>query len=95
MLIRRAIESKRAASPTLYEDDFDVSTDTIVLDPELERIAKAVNSQSFRNNKAGEGEKLSVKVKWQRHPLSTVEFEPVLSYKIPRVCAPAFNGFDK
>ncbi|EKM79265.1 hypothetical protein AGABI1DRAFT_128422 [Agaricus bisporus var. burnettii JB137-S8] len=83
-LIRRAVELKRASSPTVYEDDFDASTDTIVLDPELERIAEAVKAQSIRNLKTGEGEKLSVKVKWQKHPLSPAEPELVLSYKIPR-----------
>jgi hypothetical protein len=94
-LIRRAVGYKRAPSPALCEDDFDLSTDTIVLDPELERIAKAVNSQSLRNLKTGQGEKLIVKVKWQRHPLSTVEPEPVLSYTIPRVCTHPFNEFSK
>ncbi|KAF9450560.1 hypothetical protein P691DRAFT_810094 [Macrolepiota fuliginosa MF-IS2] len=86
-LVRQHVNVQRAPSPTNFED-FEDSTDTIVLDPELERIAKAVTSQSGGGQSipqtSGTSETLTISVKWQKHPLNPVEQERLWSYRISR-----------
>jgi len=66
-----------------YDDEFDDSTNTIVLDPELERIAEIVNSQpSIRNLSEDGNERVVFSVKWQKHPLNAADQEPTWSYRM-------------
>jgi hypothetical protein len=92
---RQALDAKqhRAPSPTAF-DDFDNSTDTIVLDPELERIAKAVNTQPTQNssipNLSGDNEeRIVIHVQWQSHPLDPLPKELEWSYRmrVVRMCS--------
>lgn len=68
-LVRQVLAVQpRATSPTLLPDD---STDTIVLDPELARIAEAVQKQRVDSDPVGGPESINIRVKWLSHPLST------------------------
>ncbi|KXN82859.1 hypothetical protein AN958_02133 [Leucoagaricus sp. SymC.cos] len=87
-IIRQAIDSNigRAPSPTAF-DDFDNSTDTVVLDPELQRIAKSVTSQTTHQQSVpslsgSTAEKVEVHVRWQKHPLNPGEHEPLFKYRM-------------
>ncbi|KAJ6621798.1 hypothetical protein B0H10DRAFT_2214857 [Mycena sp. CBHHK59/15] len=90
-IIRKALHGEasapaRAPSPTLYEAD--ESTDTIVLDPELARIANSVALKAHRPYSEPSDNELSdtvtITVKWQPHPLSEKGKIPDSAFKMNR-----------
>lgn len=80
---RQTFDEQHALLDPTYDDEFDDSTNTIVLDPELERIAEIVNSQPSIPNLSEE--RVVFSVKWQKHPLNAADREPTWSYRMPVV----------
>jgi hypothetical protein len=82
-------EPEREPSPTLY--DLDESTDTIILDPELARIANSVARKAPRAHPeaddAESDDKVVVKVKWRPHPENKDGKESETSFRLNRVNA--------
>ncbi|KAJ7288075.1 hypothetical protein C8J57DRAFT_1494396 [Mycena rebaudengoi] len=79
-------EPEREPSPTLY--DLDESTDTIILDPELARIANSVArkapSAHPEADDAESDDKVVVKVKWRPHPENKDGKESETSFRLNR-----------
>ncbi|KAL4080711.1 hypothetical protein J3A83DRAFT_4201889 [Scleroderma citrinum] len=84
-LVRQALAvPQRAPSPTFLADE---STDTIVLDPELAKIAEAVKKQvqhNIENEQAGGPQVVEVKVKWIPHPLNHSAQKHLWAFKMKR-----------
>ncbi len=63
----------RAASPSQWDDINDISTDTIILDPELDRLAKQ-SAASFRSSplprEGTSNDTVEITVVWKPHPLN-------------------------
>ncbi|KAF9221601.1 hypothetical protein BS17DRAFT_785030 [Gyrodon lividus] len=85
-LVRQALTFEpRAPSPTHFADD---STDTIVLDPELAKIAEAVRKQVQHSQidagQAGGPQVVTIKVSWRPHPLNSSAEKLVWVFKMQR-----------
>ncbi|TFY79612.1 hypothetical protein EWM64_g4405 [Hericium alpestre] len=81
--------------PTVVsESAADESTDTIVLDPELEMISRAAREQRARSsddmdggtahNRGGGPEDVTIKITWRPHPLNTAAQPEVWGFKLKR-----------
>ncbi|KAJ7767530.1 hypothetical protein DFH07DRAFT_808813 [Mycena maculata] len=73
-LVRKALKDPpRAPSPTHF-DEADESTDTIIFDPELQKIARSVAAQEHRAYsepaESDPNDTLEITIKWQPHPLN-------------------------
>ncbi|TFK40868.1 hypothetical protein BDQ12DRAFT_680194 [Crucibulum laeve] len=83
-VVRQALDTgPRAASPTYF--DIDDSTDTIILNPELERIAKSISSHPQLTTLEAQSENLDeviLTVKWQPHPLDEGGKEEMWMFKM-------------
>lgn len=63
--------------------------DNITLDPELAKIAneiRAAPAPSHMESEGGGPEVVTIKVKWQPHPLADAAKPTVCAYKMKRVC---------
>ncbi|KIK91591.1 hypothetical protein PAXRUDRAFT_13704 [Paxillus rubicundulus Ve08.2h10] len=85
-LVRQALAIEpRAPSPTHFADD---SIDTIVLDPELAKIAEAVRKQALNSQldmeQVGGPEIVTIKVRWRPHPLNSSAEKHVWVFKMQR-----------
>ncbi|KAJ7677423.1 hypothetical protein B0H17DRAFT_112446 [Mycena rosella] len=85
-VVRRALgQPSRSPSPVLYEAD--ESTDTIIFDPELEKIARAAQANRSHSESAAEFEStdtVEITVKWQPHPLNESGKEWKAAFKLNR-----------
>ncbi|KAH7927763.1 hypothetical protein BV22DRAFT_248311 [Leucogyrophana mollusca] len=86
-LVRQALDiGPRPVSPVQFADD---STDTIVLDPELAKIAETIRNQASQPKKsepeqAGGPEEVILKVRWRPHPLQEDTRKHVWAFKMRR-----------
>ncbi|KAI0322030.1 hypothetical protein OF83DRAFT_1096336 [Amylostereum chailletii] len=90
--VRQALETApRPASPTNYQAD--ESTDTIILDPELASIQRAIMleasrtgglSRSLTPDRGGGPENVVIKVNWRPHPLNTAAKPRIMGFKLKR-----------
>ncbi|KAH7914292.1 hypothetical protein BJ138DRAFT_1000474 [Hygrophoropsis aurantiaca] len=84
-LVRQALDiGPRPVSPTQFADD---STDTIVLAPELAKIAETIRNQAPKENVAeqvGGPEAVMIKVRWRPHPLKDGAEKQVWAFKMKR-----------
>lgn len=64
-------QKPRAPSPSAYDDVNDISNDSIMLDPELDLIAKQSRA-NYRGSSAAQedssNDTVEITVKWQPHP---------------------------
>ncbi|KAI0058271.1 hypothetical protein BV25DRAFT_1994402 [Artomyces pyxidatus] len=85
-LVRETLDARaRSPSPTTYLPDD--STDTIVLDPELLSIARAVKKQATYGGDSmdsGGPENVTIKVNWRPHPLDDEGRPQVWGFKMKR-----------
>ncbi|EIW80894.1 hypothetical protein CONPUDRAFT_72760 [Coniophora puteana RWD-64-598 SS2] len=84
-VVRQALQAGgRAPSPTFVGDD---STDTIVLDPELLKIAEEVKKRTGPSTLINQNrgpEDVIMRVKWQPHPLDEAARSETWAYKMKR-----------
>ncbi|KAK0188129.1 hypothetical protein F5146DRAFT_1062126 [Armillaria mellea] len=89
-VIRQALApAPRPASPTQYDDDdIDVSTDNIILDPELASIARRSKARFPASQNTSEGSGASavveISVRWQPHPENQTALSKVEVFQMNR-----------
>lgn len=91
ILVRQTLDmAPRAPSPTIVIDD---SNDTVSLDPELALIAQAIRNQSYQSQSFttesthGGPEVVTIRVRWQPHPLNQAGRPMIWAFKMKRVRA--------
>jgi hypothetical protein len=93
---RKALgQRSRSPSPVPYEAD--ESTDTIILDPELEKIARAAKAHVNRSHSevvdSESTDTVQISVKWQPHPSNESGREWTVVFKLNRVCDMTSSSF--
>ncbi|KAJ3513491.1 hypothetical protein NLJ89_g2912 [Agrocybe chaxingu] len=88
-LVRRTLQAAaRPPSPTVIDLDPDESTDTFILQPELNALAQEIAEQARRaSSQAPEvtsGDEVVITVKWQPHPLDTNGRKEEWKYQMER-----------
>ncbi|KAJ7486102.1 hypothetical protein B0H11DRAFT_1138409 [Mycena galericulata] len=86
-LVRKTLDTARPPSPIHY-DEADESTDTIVFDPELQKIAHSVAAEAQRAYsepvESDPTDTLEITVNWQPHPLNEAGKATQVVFKLNR-----------
>ncbi|KAL1745261.1 hypothetical protein HDZ31DRAFT_36748 [Schizophyllum fasciatum] len=90
-VIKQTFEAHRrptSTSPDDDEDEADLTNDTIVLDPDLERATKAAQSRASRASSAtpfdNPDDKVNITVTWQPHPNDPHGKSEVFNFEVER-----------
>ncbi|CAA7262910.1 unnamed protein product [Cyclocybe aegerita] len=88
-LVRKTLQAAaRPSSPTVIDLDPDESTDTIILQPELNALAQEIAEQARRGSSQApevtSGDEVVITVRWQPHPLDTNGKKEEWKYQMER-----------